>query len=80
MGEAIWMIGDRDAARRVREVWQIANLTGDTHPIHFHLVNVQILSRQPFDTYANGAPVVSVRRVDPSRPSWAGRKQSRCTQ
>jgi FtsP/CotA-like multicopper oxidase with cupredoxin domain len=30
------------------EVWQIANLTGDTHPIHFHLVNVQIISRQPF--------------------------------
>jgi len=30
------------------EVWQIANLTGDTHPIHFHLANVQIISRQPF--------------------------------
>jgi len=31
------------------EVWQIANLTGDTHPIHYHLVNVQLLGRQPFD-------------------------------
>jgi spore coat protein A len=31
-----------------KEVWEIANLTGDTHPIHFHLVNVQILSRQRF--------------------------------
>ncbi len=30
------------------EVWQIANLNGDTHPIHFHLVNVHIISRQPF--------------------------------
>jgi spore coat protein A len=30
------------------QVWQIANLTADTHPIHFHLVNVQIISRQPF--------------------------------
>jgi spore coat protein A, manganese oxidase len=30
------------------EVWQIYNLTADTHPIHFHLVNVQVLSRQPF--------------------------------
>ena len=29
------------------EVWQITNLTGDTHPMHFHLVNVQVLSRQP---------------------------------
>jgi spore coat protein A len=31
------------------EVWEIFNLTADTHPIHFHLVNVQILNRQPFD-------------------------------
>ena len=30
------------------EVWQIANLTADTHPIHFHLVNAQIISRQAF--------------------------------
>ncbi len=39
------------------EVWQIANLTGDTHPIHFHLVNVQVLGRQPFDAaHYNGTP------------------------
>ena len=40
------------------EVWEILNLTGDTHPIHFHLVNVQVLSRQPFDdvNYAGGQP------------------------
>jgi spore coat protein A, manganese oxidase len=31
-----------------KEVWQIMNLTGDTHPIHFHLVNVQLIQRQPF--------------------------------
>ena len=24
------------------------NLTGDTHPMHFHLVNVQLIQRQPF--------------------------------
>jgi len=30
------------------EVWQIANLSADTHPIHFHLVNAQIISRQKF--------------------------------
>jgi spore coat protein A len=30
------------------EIWEIANLTMDTHPIHFHLVNVQLLSRQAF--------------------------------
>lgn len=28
------------------EVWEIFNLSADTHPIHFHLVNVQILNRQ----------------------------------
>jgi len=31
------------------EIWRIFNLTGDTHPIHFHLVNVQVLGRRPFD-------------------------------
>jgi spore coat protein A len=30
------------------EVWQIMNLTADTHPIHFHLVNVQLIQRQAF--------------------------------
>jgi spore coat protein A, manganese oxidase len=40
------------------EVWQIANLTADTHPIHFHLVNVQIISRQPFSgPNLKGTPV-----------------------
>jgi FtsP/CotA-like multicopper oxidase with cupredoxin domain len=40
------------------EVWEIINLTGDAHPIHFHLTNVQVLSRQPFDAegYTGGAP------------------------
>jgi len=31
------------------EIWRVFNLTGDTHPIHFHLVNVNVLSRQVFD-------------------------------
>jgi len=44
-------------ADKAIEVWQIANLTGDTHPIHFHLVNVQILSRQSFESYQNGTPI-----------------------
>jgi len=35
-------------AHGATEVWQIMNLTGDTHPIHFHLVNVQLIQRQPF--------------------------------
>jgi spore coat protein A len=30
------------------EDWIIVNLTGDTHPIHLHLVTFQLLSRQSF--------------------------------
>ena len=36
------------------EVWQIMNLTGDVHPIHFHLANVQLIQRQPFSGDPNG--------------------------
>ena len=55
------------------EVWQIANLTGDTHPIHFHLVNVQVLGRQPFDasTYNGGTPSnTGVLGPDPTELGW----------
>ncbi|HEY3275424.1 MAG TPA: multicopper oxidase domain-containing protein [Syntrophorhabdaceae bacterium] len=31
------------------EVWEIYNTTGDVHPMHFHLVNVQVINRQKFD-------------------------------
>jgi len=55
------------------EVWQIANLTGDTHPIHFHLVNVQVMGRQPFDMkrYA-GTPIYTgpARNPDPTELGW----------
>lgn len=36
------------------EVWQIANITADTHPIHFHLSNVQILYRQAINVKLGG--------------------------
>lgn len=46
------------------ELWRIPNLTGDTHPIHIHLTQWQVVSRQAFDVDAytakwleiNGAP------------------------
>jgi spore coat protein A, manganese oxidase len=39
------------------EIWRIFNLTGDAHPMHFHLVNVKVLSRQPFLNYTgSGSP------------------------
>jgi spore coat protein A len=31
------------------EIWEIANTTGDTHPIHIHLVQFDVLDRQLFD-------------------------------
>jgi len=34
------------------EIWELVNLTEDTHPIHLHLVRFQILDRRPFDVFA----------------------------
>jgi FtsP/CotA-like multicopper oxidase with cupredoxin domain len=34
------------------EVWNLINLTADTHPIHLHLVQFRILERQRFDVAA----------------------------
>ena len=53
------------------EVWQIMNLTGDTHPIHFHLANVQLIQRQPFTGDPNewrysGPPIPP----DPNELGW----------
>ncbi|HET9623345.1 MAG TPA: multicopper oxidase domain-containing protein [Kofleriaceae bacterium] len=31
------------------EIWELVNYTGDTHPIHLHLVRFQILDRQRLD-------------------------------
>ncbi|TMQ17816.1 MAG: bilirubin oxidase [Deltaproteobacteria bacterium] len=41
------------------EVWQIANLTEDAHPIHIHLIQFQIIGRQEF-------------RRDDYRAAWDG--------
>jgi FtsP/CotA-like multicopper oxidase with cupredoxin domain len=34
------------------ELWEIVNLTADTHPIHLHLVQFRVQNRQPIDTAA----------------------------
>jgi spore coat protein A len=58
------------------EVWQIANLTGDTHPIHFHLVNVQIISRQKFSVSSyNGMPNFQSAPMPPA-PEESGWKET----
>jgi len=59
------------------EIWQIANLTGDTHPIHFHLVNVQIIARQAFSvTSYNGGPPNLKGKPRPPDPNEAGWKET----
>jgi spore coat protein A len=55
------------------EVWNLFNLTGDTHPIHFHLVNVQVLARRPFDAASwNGSPAWTgpARGPDANELGW----------
>jgi spore coat protein A len=55
------------------EVWEIYNLTGDTHPIHFHLVNARVLFRQAFDaSNFNGIPELlgEARQPDPNEKGW----------
>lgn len=32
------------------EDWKFVNMTADTHPIHIHLVQFQVVSRQPYDS------------------------------
>jgi spore coat protein A len=33
------------------EIWELVNLTDDTHPIHLHMVRFQILDRRRFDDF-----------------------------
>ncbi|MFZ4649532.1 MAG: multicopper oxidase family protein [Rubrivivax sp.] len=56
------------------EVWEIVNNTADTHPMHFHLVNVQILSRQSISVkgYTGGTPnyLGPLFAPDPNELGW----------
>jgi spore coat protein A, manganese oxidase len=58
------------------EIWSFANTTGDVHPMHLHLVQFQVLNRQPFDTQAylqTGKLVFTGRPMPPEsneRPAW----------
>ncbi len=62
------------------QIWQIFNLTGDTHPMHFHLVNVQVLKREAWQwTSSPDGPVPvmplaaipgTARGPDPNERGW----------
>jgi spore coat protein A len=51
------------ASNHETQVWQIYNLTGDTHPMHFHLVNVQVLKREAWQFSGNGDPVLPLAPI-----------------
>jgi len=56
------------------ELWRIINLTVDTHPIHIHLSNAKLISRQMFWvlTYKGGDPFLMdvPRPPDPNERGW----------
>jgi spore coat protein A len=58
------------------EVWRVFNLTADAHPLHFHLANAQIVSRQPFNVkqYA-GVPNFTAAPMPPA-PHEMGWKET----
>jgi spore coat protein A len=43
------------------QVWQIYNLTGDAHPMHLHLVNVQVVRREAWQADTGGNPLRPLR-------------------
>lgn len=46
-----WMTAVTEKPRvGATELWEIVNLTGDTHPIHLHLVQFQLVNRQRFQS------------------------------
>jgi spore coat protein A, manganese oxidase len=56
------------------EVWEIFNTTGDTHPMHFHLVNVQIINRQTVDV--TNYPYLPTGPIIPPQDNELGWKET----
>jgi spore coat protein A len=57
------------------EIWEIVNLTDDTHPIHLHLVRFQVLDRRRFDAFQYMTQntlryVGPVMAPDPNEMGW----------
>ncbi len=60
------------------EIWNLVNLTEDTHPIHLHLVRFQILDRQAFDTdgYMTFGKMNRIGKPVPPEPGEEGWKDT----
>jgi spore coat protein A len=52
------------------EIWELVNLTEDSHPIHLHLVRLQILDRRRFDQFEYQAKG-TLRFTGPAQPPEA---------
>jgi spore coat protein A len=52
------------------ELWEIANLTPDAHPIHIHLIEFQVIEVQPFNTEADLCPYTGQGNFDFSGPEY----------
>lgn len=63
------------------EIWELVNLTEDTHPIHLHLVKFQILDRRSFDVFhfQDTGEIRYTGRAVPAQSEEAGWKDTvRC--
>ena len=58
------------------EVWEIYNTTGDVHPMHFHLVDVQIINRQQFDLSTFPGTITFTGPVIPAAQNEQGYKET----
>jgi len=54
------------------EIWELFNMTVDTHPIHLHLVQFQVLDRAPFTGDPNSPDLVigPAQLPDPNEMGW----------
>jgi spore coat protein A len=68
------------ASRDEIQTWEVYNLTADTHPIHWHLVNVEVVKREAWQFDAEGNPVLPLRPIPgtarPPDPNEAGWKET----
>jgi spore coat protein A len=60
------------------EIWRLINLSEDDHPIHLHIVDMQILERQPFDVahYQATGNLKFTGKASPPEPNERGFKDT----
>lgn len=59
-----------DVVAGTTEIWEIFNNTGDMHPMHFHLVNVQVINRQAYNPDGTYVPFGPTFPPDANEVGW----------